>query len=539
MSDNVTLPASTGKVASREVSYSGDTAQVQTVCLATISGVDDATSASDVSLSNPFPVIQVGDTNVGAFAAGFQYVTDEPSQLFYDPFDSALDTTTRWNTATTAGGGVAAAVAAGALTLGSGTTANGYSYLTSRSTFTPSVPSWLGATFSIKIESAVGNNAVRFWGFGSVGGTPSSTNPLGVSGNGYGFELDTSGVLRAVVYSAGVRTVVGALELIQPTDANYHRYTVYYRSDRIYWYIDGQDAAQLGAVANLAAANFTSPQTQTLGLLLLAVAHSSAPTPSRVINCGDLAVFSTGKQNFFISDPSFPWRRASVNSSNALNVTVAATAAAIAKSEDTASANADVGVPAMAIRQATPANTSDTDADYEMLRIFAGRLWVSGDNTSGDVAHGSTDSGNPLKIGGVARTANPTAVADGQRVNVMCDKVGRQVVALGQTRELTGTQVTTITTNTETTIVSAAGAGVYCDLTTLVITNSASVGVTVTLKDATAGTTRGIYDLSAYGGIVMSFPTPKAQSSPNNNWTLTASAAVSSINVTADYLLNV
>ncbi len=61
----------------------------------------------------------------------------------------------------------------------------------------------------------------------------------------------------------------------------------------------------------------------------------------------------------------------------AVQATVAASATNIAKAEDVASADADVGVPAMAIRKATPANTSGTDGDYEMLQISAGRLWTS------------------------------------------------------------------------------------------------------------------------------------------------------------------
>jgi hypothetical protein len=68
-----------------------------------------------------------------------------------------------------------------------------------------------------------------------------------------------------------------------------------------------------------------------------------------------------------------------------LAVDIAATAAAIAKAEDVASADADVGVPAMAVRKATPANTSGTDGDYEMLQLSAGRLWTNtllGDGTN-------------------------------------------------------------------------------------------------------------------------------------------------------------
>lgn len=53
--------------------------------------------------------------------------------------------------------------------------------------------------------------------------------------------------------------------------------------------------------------------------------------------------------------------------------------------EDVASANGDAGVKTMARRTATPANTSGTDGDYEMLQMSAGRLWTNtllGDGTN-------------------------------------------------------------------------------------------------------------------------------------------------------------
>lgn len=70
--------------------------------------------------------------------------------------------------------------------------------------------------------------------------------------------------------------------------------------------------------------------------------------------------------------------------SGTLAVSLASGATAIAKAEDVASADADVGVPAMVIRKATPANTSGTDGDYEMLQASGGRLWVQlgGDGTT-------------------------------------------------------------------------------------------------------------------------------------------------------------
>ena len=64
------------------------------------------------------------------------------------------------------------------------------------------------------------------------------------------------------------------------------------------------------------------------------------------------------------------------------------------KSEDSASINADVGIPAMAVRKAAPADTSSADGDYEFLQMSAGRLWTSstidaalpaGTNKIGDV----------------------------------------------------------------------------------------------------------------------------------------------------------
>ena len=91
------------------------------------------------------------------------------------------------------------------------------------------------------------------------------------------------------------------------------------------------------------------------------------------------------------------------NGTFAVQATVAAGATNIAKAEDVASADADVGVPAMAVRKATPANTSGTDGDYEMLQMYAGRLWVDasgktltvdGSGATQPVSYATTGSGN-------------------------------------------------------------------------------------------------------------------------------------------------
>lgn len=111
---------------------------------------------------------------------------------------------------------------------------------------------------------------------------------------------------------------------------------------------------------------------------------ASAAAPLPVVQTGALAVSGSGTFTVDGSAVTQPVSLASVPShavtnagTFAVQATLAAGAAAIAKAEDTASADADVGIPAMAVRKATPANTSGTDGDYEFLQMSTGRLWAS------------------------------------------------------------------------------------------------------------------------------------------------------------------
>lgn len=61
MPDNVALPPAAGKVATREVTYSGETSQMQVVGLATLTGPDDAKVPTDVGTDNPVPVQLLGE----------------------------------------------------------------------------------------------------------------------------------------------------------------------------------------------------------------------------------------------------------------------------------------------------------------------------------------------------------------------------------------------------------------------------------------------------------------------------------------------
>lgn len=159
---------------------------------------------------------------------------------------------------------------------------------------------------------------------------------------------------------------------------------------------------------------------------------------------------------------------------------------------------------------------------------------------SGAVAHDSVDSGNPQKIGGKARQTNPTAVADGDRVDAAFDDVGRQVTVPYGVRDLVSHQHTEIASSSaETTIVTAGGAGVFKDLLALLITNQTATAVVVTIRDATAGTTRMKVAIPASGGYLLRFPAPVNQAAAANNWTAQLSSASVTVDIFAQFVSNV
>lgn len=230
-------------------------------------------------------------------------------------------------------------------------------------------------------------------------------------------------------------------------------------------------------------------------------------------------------------------------------ITPGTAASSLGKAEDAAHSSGDVGVFVLAVRNDGEDNLVSASGDYAPLQVNSdGNLVCAVNNTvgvsgavtvSGDIAHDAADSGNPVKIGGKARTTNPTATADADRVDATFDDIGRQVVVLNQVRDLVGSQVTTISNSTSETTVVTAIASTFCDLTSLTITNATATAVVATLKDATAGTTRGIYAIAASGGVTIPFPVPKPQAAVNNNWTITLSALSITVYVVAEYVKNV
>lgn len=162
---------------------------------------------------------------------------------------------------------------------------------------------------------------------------------------------------------------------------------------------------------------------------------------------------------------------------------------------------------------------------------------VTASNAAGDVAHDGADSGNPVKVGAQARQTNPTAVADADRVNLIADDVGRQVVVLNNVRDLVTTGSATLTTTANTSIIAAGGAGVLHDVTLVTLSNTSSTAVRVDFKDGTT-TKFSVYLAADGGGAVVPFAVP-LPGTANTAWNAALSAAVTDVRVFAQAVKNV
>ncbi len=127
----------------------------------------------------------------------------------------------------------------------------------------------------------------------------------------------------------------------------------------------------------------------------------------------------------------------------------------------------------------------------------------------GEVAHDAVDSGNPQKIGGVARATDQAVVASGDRVNFIGDLTGKLVTLpysipenflSGKTAAITGTS--------DTEVIAAQGSGVRIYVTSACFTNShATVGTEIVLMDNTTEILR-VYQKALEPSIQLTFPVP-------------------------------
>lgn len=206
-------------------------------------------------------------------------------------------------------------------------------------------------------------------------------------------------------------------------------------------------------------------------------------------------------------------------------------ATSLGKAEDAAHVSGDTGVAMWGVRRDSVISGAGTDGDYASLNLDAnGRLYV---NNAGDTAHDAVDAGNPIKFGGVARTTNPTAVADADRVNASFDRLGRLLVALDGPRELLIENTITLSSTTETSLLAAI-ASTFQDLTIIWMTNTSSTPVRVDIRDVTGGAVRFSFFLAASGGgAAPPIFRPLKQTTVNTAWTAQLSTAITDVRIFA------
>lgn len=199
------------------------------------------------------------------------------------------------------------------------------------------------------------------------------------------------------------------------------------------------------------------------------------------------------------------WDRGRGNATNGLKVYSGTAAGDLGKAEDALAASGDTGIAMLAVRD--DAISSDAaDGDYTFIKTnSAGELQVGG------VAHDATDAGNPVKIGTQARATDPTAVASGDRVNLLADVLGKlitQPYAIGPSQWQYAAASAGETGTSNVALKAAGGGSVRNYITSFDVINvHATVDTEVVIKDGTTEIWRGFCKAGG-GGYSVTLPTP-------------------------------
>lgn len=153
----------------------------------------------------------------------------------------------------------------------------------------------------------------------------------------------------------------------------------------------------------------------------------------------------------------------------------------------------------------------------------------------GAAAHDAVIAGNPVRIGGAARTTQQTAVASGDVVNLVATTGGAQVIMPYSVPELSWTYAAAnlgiVNTTTAVTIKTAAGAGIRNYITSIDLMSEALTNATeFAIRDGAAGTVIWRTKIGTGGltvGRCVTFPMPLASTANTllEVVTLTASGA--------------
>jgi hypothetical protein len=151
---------------------------------------------------------------------------------------------------------------------------------------------------------------------------------------------------------------------------------------------------------------------------------------------------------------------------------------------------------------------------------------VTASNTAGDVAHDGADSGNPVKIGAVAKetdATDPGSVAEDDRSDLRSDRNGRLLVNTAHPNLWDATENnSTAQTNNE--LKAAPGANLSLYVTDIVMSTDTAMNIKLVKNTAAPTDIAGPYYFAANGGIAIAFSTP-IRVTANTNIGYTSSAA--------------
>ena len=159
---------------------------------------------------------------------------------------------------------------------------------------------------------------------------------------------------------------------------------------------------------------------------------------------------------------------------------------------------------------------------------------------SGDVAAGTQDSGNPVKIGARAYSTIPTIVTDGQRVNIAADRHGRQVIIPLQTRVLTqqSSLLTLNSTNEIALITAVSTPATFLDLVSITCANTSATPVRLDIRDLPGGPVVSSLQFPANDTRTIIYQLPFKQTNTNNNWTAQLGTAITDLRCVAQFIQN-
>lgn len=153
---------------------------------------------------------------------------------------------------------------------------------------------------------------------------------------------------------------------------------------------------------------------------------------------------------------------------------------------------------------------------------------ITASNATGNIAHDTADSGNPVKQGAKATTSlhGLTLVADADRTDLFAGIDGVQIVRPNANLESLVSGNASNTDGTSTQVIASSGSGVKTYLTDVTLTNTSSSNIYVEMKDGS--TAKWTFPVPANGGVTHHFASPIAGTAATA-WNFDPSAATTTV----------